>query len=43
MLITPHVAGSTPASERRTLRLIRAQLERYLAGEDLVNVITDAY
>lgn len=43
VLITPHIAGSTPASERRTLRLIRAQLERYLAGEDLVNVITDAY
>ncbi|MEV5325488.1 2-hydroxyacid dehydrogenase [Nonomuraea fastidiosa] len=43
VLITPHIAGSTPASERRTLRLIRAQLERYLAGEELVNVITDAY
>ncbi|MEV0164934.1 phosphoglycerate dehydrogenase-like enzyme [Nonomuraea fuscirosea] len=43
LLITPHVAGSTPASVRRTLRLMRAQLERYLAGESLVNVITDAY
>ncbi|MEV4072580.1 2-hydroxyacid dehydrogenase [Nonomuraea fuscirosea] len=43
LLITPHVAGSTPASVRRTLRLMRAQLERYLAGEPLVNVITDAY
>ncbi|WP_326635725.1 2-hydroxyacid dehydrogenase [Nonomuraea fuscirosea] len=43
LLITPHVAGSTPASVRRTLRLMRAQLERYLAGEALVNVITDAY
>ncbi|MFC5830253.1 2-hydroxyacid dehydrogenase [Nonomuraea insulae] len=43
LLITPHVAGSTPASVRRTQRLIRAQLERYLAGEPLVNVITDSY
>ncbi|TDE59443.1 phosphoglycerate dehydrogenase [Nonomuraea mesophila] len=43
VLITPHVAGSTPASERRVLRLIRAQLEHYLAGEPLVNVITDTY
>lgn len=43
LLITPHVAGSTPASGRRMLRLIRAQLLRYLAGEPLVNVITDSY
>ncbi|SEG94154.1 Phosphoglycerate dehydrogenase [Nonomuraea solani] len=43
VLITPHVAGSTPASGRRMLRLMRAQLERYLADETLVNVITDSY
>ncbi|AQZ69102.1 D-3-phosphoglycerate dehydrogenase [[Actinomadura] parvosata subsp. kistnae] len=43
VLITPHVAGSTPASVRRTLRLVRAQVERYLAGEPLENVITDSY
>ncbi|WP_219501076.1 2-hydroxyacid dehydrogenase [Nonomuraea ceibae] len=43
VFITPHVAGSTPASDRRMLRLIRAQLTRYLAGEPLDNVITDAY
>ncbi len=43
LLITPHVAGSTPASGRRMLRLMRAQLQRSLAGESLVNVITDAY
>jgi hypothetical protein len=28
---------------RRTLRLVRSQLLRYLAGEPLKNVITDAY
>ncbi|MGW0807011.1 2-hydroxyacid dehydrogenase [Nonomuraea sp. NPDC002799] len=43
LLITPHVAGSTPASDRRILRLMRAQLQRYLAGEDLNNLITDSY
>ncbi|MFB9630408.1 NAD(P)-dependent oxidoreductase [Nonomuraea helvata] len=43
VLITPHIAGSTPASGRRALRLIRAQILRHLAGEPLVNVITDAY
>jgi phosphoglycerate dehydrogenase-like enzyme len=43
LLITPHIAGSTPASVRRTMRLIRAQLERYLAGGQLINVITDSY
>ncbi|MGI5287351.1 2-hydroxyacid dehydrogenase [Nonomuraea polychroma] len=43
VLITPHVAGSTPASGRRMLRLIKAQLSRYLAGEQLINVITDSY
>lgn len=43
VLITPHVAGSTPASGRRLLRLVRSQLLRYLAGEPLNNVITEAY
>ncbi|GAA2264941.1 2-hydroxyacid dehydrogenase [Nonomuraea roseoviolacea subsp. roseoviolacea] len=43
VLITPHVAGSTPASGRRLLRLVRSQLLRHLAGEPLNNVITDAY
>ncbi|MEU4512156.1 2-hydroxyacid dehydrogenase [Nonomuraea wenchangensis] len=43
VFITPHVAGSTPASERRMLRLIRDQLGRYHAGEELDNVITASY
>ncbi|MFI9557712.1 2-hydroxyacid dehydrogenase [Nonomuraea endophytica] len=43
LLITPHVAGSTPASGRRMLRLVRSQLLRYLAGEPLNNVISDTY
>ncbi|GGS58519.1 dehydrogenase [Planobispora rosea] len=43
VFITPHVAGSTPASGRRALRLLRSQLLRYLAGEPLKNVITGSY
>ncbi|MEU8105089.1 2-hydroxyacid dehydrogenase [Nonomuraea muscovyensis] len=43
VFITPHVAGSTPASVRRTLRLVRSQVLRHLAGEPLKNVITEAY
>ncbi|SDH24668.1 Phosphoglycerate dehydrogenase [Sinosporangium album] len=43
VFITPHVAGSTPASLRRTVRLVRSQLLRYLAGEPLRNIITGAY
>ncbi|MGC5011007.1 2-hydroxyacid dehydrogenase [Streptosporangium sp. DT93] len=43
VLITPHVAGSSPASVRRTLKLLRSQLLRYLADEPLKNVITGSY
>ncbi|MFF5208822.1 2-hydroxyacid dehydrogenase [Streptosporangium sp. NPDC000396] len=43
VFITPHVAGSTPASGRRMLKLLRSQLLRYLAGEPLKNVITGSY
>ncbi|GAA3005148.1 2-hydroxyacid dehydrogenase [Streptosporangium longisporum] len=43
VFVTPHVAGSSPASVRRTLKLLRSQLLRYLAGEPLKNVITGSY
>ncbi|SDQ38696.1 2-hydroxyacid dehydrogenase [Thermostaphylospora chromogena] len=43
VFITPHVAGSTPASMRRVKKLIRSQVMRYLAGEPLQNVITGSY
>lgn len=43
VFITPHVGGSTPASERRYRRLIREQLARYVSGEPLVNIVTGAY
>jgi phosphoglycerate dehydrogenase-like enzyme len=41
--ITPHVGGSTPASRRRAVALVREQVRRYAAGEPLENVITGDY
>jgi phosphoglycerate dehydrogenase-like enzyme len=43
LLLTPHVGGGTRGWERRGYRLVRAQLERYRAGEPLVNSVTDGY
>ncbi|GII87360.1 dehydrogenase [Sphaerisporangium siamense] len=43
VFITPHVAGSTPASRRRLRKLLRSQMLRYLSGEPLKNVITGSY
>jgi phosphoglycerate dehydrogenase-like enzyme len=39
LLISPHVGGSTTAFEPRARRLLRAQLERFAAGEPLANVV----
>lgn len=39
LLISPHVGGSTTAFEPRARRLVRAQLERFAAGEPLANVV----
>jgi phosphoglycerate dehydrogenase-like enzyme len=38
-LISPHAGGSTSAFLPRAHRLIRAQVQRYLAGEELQNVV----
>jgi phosphoglycerate dehydrogenase-like enzyme len=43
VFLTPHIAGSTPASVRSSLALIRAQIERFCAGEPLLNMITGEY
>jgi phosphoglycerate dehydrogenase-like enzyme len=43
VFITPHVAASTPYSMREANRLVRAQAERYLAGQPLANIITGEY
>lgn len=43
VLISPHVGGNTTAFLPRALRLVADQLDRYVAGRRLQNVITDAY
>jgi phosphoglycerate dehydrogenase-like enzyme len=43
LLLTPHVGGGTRGWQRRGYRLVRAQLERYLAGEPLLNEVTAGY
>jgi phosphoglycerate dehydrogenase-like enzyme len=43
VLITPHVAASTPVSADRALAFVRAQAQRFLNGEQLLNVVTGAY
>ncbi|WP_418959296.1 2-hydroxyacid dehydrogenase [Streptomyces tritici] len=39
VLVTPHVGGSTSAFMPRAKRLIAGQLNRFAAGEELVNVV----
>jgi phosphoglycerate dehydrogenase-like enzyme len=43
VVITPHVAGDTPAGDRAAWRLVGEQLARYAAGEPLHNVVVDGY
>ena len=41
-LIVPHVGGNTSAMLPRTVRLIRTQIERMLAGEPPLNVVYES-
>ena len=41
--VTPHEAASTPVSSIRAIALVRAQLERFLGGQPLQNVISGSY
>ena len=43
LLMTPHVGGASSAMWPRAYRLVREQLERFAAGDELVNVMTGAY
>jgi phosphoglycerate dehydrogenase-like enzyme len=43
VLITPHAAGNVKASGGRAYALVRAQLERFVQGEQLENVVTGQY
>jgi phosphoglycerate dehydrogenase-like enzyme len=40
VLMSPHVGGNTSAFLPRATRLVRDQLERYVSGEPLANVVT---
>jgi len=42
LLITPHVAGSTPQFAPRALRAAADELRRYMKGEPLNNVVQEA-
>ena len=43
VLITPHLAGDTPAAERRAWALVGEQVRRHLLGEPLANVVRHGY
>ncbi len=43
LLLTPHVGGGVRRFPARAYRLVREQIERYLAGRPLANVVEDGY
>jgi phosphoglycerate dehydrogenase-like enzyme len=43
VLISPHVAGDTPAGARASWALVGDQLRRHVRGEPLVNVVAGGY
>lgn len=43
LLLTPHIGGASSAMEPRARALVREQLERFVRGEELANVVTGAY
>jgi phosphoglycerate dehydrogenase-like enzyme len=43
LLLTPHVGGDTTALYPRLHRLVREQVERFVSGEPLANVVENGY
>lgn len=43
LLLTPHIAGSSPIYLKRVVGFAKAQLERYMSGQPLLNVIENSY
>ena len=39
VLVTPHVAGDSPAADRRIYELVGNQIRRHLEGQPLLNVV----
>ncbi|WP_205843728.1 2-hydroxyacid dehydrogenase [Nakamurella deserti] len=42
VFITPHIGGSTSGAADRAAAVVRAQLQRYVSGEELQNVVSGA-
>jgi phosphoglycerate dehydrogenase-like enzyme len=42
LYLTPHIGGSSPQFMRRALKVVAAELERYIKGEPLKNVVQAA-
>jgi phosphoglycerate dehydrogenase-like enzyme len=42
LYITPHIGGSSPQFMRRALKVVAAELERYIHGEPLQNIVQTA-
>jgi phosphoglycerate dehydrogenase-like enzyme len=43
LILTPHLGGGTQGWQRRAYRLVREQIERYVAGEPLENFVGETY
>lgn len=43
VLITPHIAGSSPGMMDRVMRLIGDQCRLYIAGKPLAHIVTEGY
>ncbi|WP_375486872.1 2-hydroxyacid dehydrogenase [uncultured Jatrophihabitans sp.] len=43
LVLTPHAAGNVAASGARAFALVREQLQRHVAGEQLINVVDGDY
>ena len=43
VLITPHVAASTPVSAKTAVSFVREQVQRFITGQPLRNMITGEY
>ncbi|RFA20563.1 2-hydroxyacid dehydrogenase [Subtercola boreus] len=43
LIITPHAAGSVASAGARAFALVTDQIRRYVAGDDLINVVKGAY
>lgn len=43
VFVTPHIAGSTGVSAQRAAELVGTQLERYVTGQSLANIVSGHY